>query len=601
MLSFKTWSMGAKLRGLNFVLLGNMVALGVISYWSNARLRDFDLQMANQEIPAIEKITMLDMVHDSLNGCVYRSLYLGGHASVSEKKELSDNCNEKADEFRTLSKDLDALKLADSVRSALQLAETVMPAYAESMRKIVNASLDGKLDEAKSLLPEFDKNFTALEAKLDALRTTHVEATKGFHKINEDFMNFSWWLNTLNLIFALLVGIFLPFFVIRNLLASLNSAINELAEDSQRMKEAARDVHSASEDLSSATTQQAAALQQTASSIEQMNTMIKKSSENTLRSQEVSNRSHDAAERGKRSVDSMIKAIDEINVSNDNIMKQTEESNRRISDIVKVIQEIGNKTKIINDIVFQTKLLSFNASVEAARAGEHGKGFAVVAEEVGNLAQVSGNAAKEISDMLGDSISQVEAIVNETKRNVERLVQEGRNKVQSGTHVARECGTVLEEVVRNVEEVRAMMSEIGTATQEQSQGISEITRAMNQLDQVVHQNAGTSRQVAAAAGDLTGESENLDKVTQFLTALVHGGSAHPTSHLSAPQKAKVSFKPAKETLKPTSLSPKVKLAPFSKDSEATEVVNPKPTSTKKVVAGGGDPIPSEDDSRFMDI
>jgi methyl-accepting chemotaxis protein len=78
-------------------------------------------------------------------------------------------------------------------------------------------------------------------------------------------------------------------------------------------------------------------------------------------------------------------------------MNQINYSNEQMSEIVKVIQEIETKTKVINDIVFQTKLLSFNASVEAARAGEQGKGFAVVAEEVGNLAQMSGNAAKEIS------------------------------------------------------------------------------------------------------------------------------------------------------------------------------------------------------------
>lgn len=101
----------------------------------------------------------------------------------------------------------------------------------------------------------------------------------------------------------------------------------------------------------------------------------------------------------------MIHSITEISESNDRIMSQVADGNRKISEIVQVISEIGNKTKVINDIVFQTKLLSFNASVEAARAGEHGKGFAVVAEEVGNLAQMSGNAAKEISDMLNGSVS----------------------------------------------------------------------------------------------------------------------------------------------------------------------------------------------------
>jgi hypothetical protein len=93
-------------------------------------------------------------------------------------------------------------------------------------------------------------------------------------------------------------------------------------------------------------------------------------------------------------------AIMEIQETNKKLVDDVLEGNRKISEIVELVKEIGNKTKVINDIVFQTKLLSFNASVEAARAGEHGKGFAVVAEEVGNLASMSGQASKEISALL---------------------------------------------------------------------------------------------------------------------------------------------------------------------------------------------------------
>jgi methyl-accepting chemotaxis protein len=184
----------------------------------------------------------------------------------------------------------------------------------------------------------------------------------------------------------------------------LNILVEKMSDSASNVTDSSHHVSSAGTKLSSSTTEQAAAIQQTVAAIEEVSSMVQKNAENSKRSEDVSTKSQEKAQQGKEAVQAMIHSIDDIKISNTDIMQQIDKSNQQISDIVKVISEIGNKTKIINDIVFQTKLLSFNASVEAARAGEHGKGFAVVAEEIGNLAQMSGNAAKEISQMLGDSI-----------------------------------------------------------------------------------------------------------------------------------------------------------------------------------------------------
>lgn len=146
-----------------------------------------------------------------------------------------------------------------------------------------------------------------------------------------------------------------------------------------------------------------------------------------------------------------------------------------------MILEIAEKTKVINEIVFQTKLLSFNASVEAARAGEQGKGFAVVAEEVGNLATMSGNAAQDISNMLGESTAKVQEIVRQTKEEMSRLTTQSKNDVENGIKVARDCDVVLNEIVKNVNHVDQLVREITEA----SKNLSQQALSLNSISQTL--------------------------------------------------------------------------------------------------------------------
>jgi methyl-accepting chemotaxis protein len=380
---------------------------------------------------------------------------------------------------------------------------------------------------------------------------------------------------------ALLAGIGLATLILNNLNKSITQVIANLTDSSNQVTSAAQQIASSSEELSQAASEQAASLEETSSSIEEMNSMVQKNADNAKRTSEISMNSSASAEKGKAVVRDMIKAIDEISTSNTSIMQQVDDSNQKISDIVKVISEIGNKTKVINDIVFQTKLLSFNASVEAARAGEHGKGFAVVAEEVGNLAQMSGNAAKEISSMLEGSIQKVESIVNETKENVGAIIREGKSKIEYGTRIARQCGEVLEEIVENVSSVTEMANEISTACQEQAQGVNEITRAMTQLDQVTQTNAATSEEAASAAEELSSQSESLRATVGVLTKNIKGDDGREV-HISSPRVH------ARQPSNVITLKPKV--------------ANHKPmTNRKKVSSGYEGSIPSENDPRFEDV
>ncbi len=307
-----------------------------------------------------------------------------------------------------------------------------------------------------------------------------------------------------------------------NLTDRLTRVSSSLHQVSENVHSASTQIAASSEALSSATTEQASSLEETATSLEQITAMIAKATHAAKSASDSSSESQTKAERGKATVDQMLQSMNEISSSNEAIMKQVDASNQQMADIVNVIHGIAEKTKVINDIVFQTKLLSFNASVEAARAGENGKGFAVVAEEVGSLAQMSGNAAKEISDMLTGSISAVEKVVEETKSKVEILIAQGKQKVESGTVVAKQCADVLNEIVNNVTMVSGLSSDISSASQEQSLGVNEINKAMSQLDTVTQQNASTSAQVSDATKHLASQAEILKGSVDELVVTVEG-------------------------------------------------------------------------------
>jgi len=325
---------------------------------------------------------------------------------------------------------------------------------------------------------------------------------------------------------AILIGVLLimgvGFFVSRYLIGVLETLSQRLKRDSHQIDSASKAVSRAGQEFADGSRAQSNSLQSTAAAIDEMSAMLSKSAENAQRSQETTVKSHDMLSEGKRVLGEMEKAVEEIDRSNAEIMSQMEVGNREIAAIVQVIAEIGNRTKIINDIVFQTKLLSFNASVEAARAGEHGKGFSVVAEEVGKLAQMSGNAAKEISTMLAESIQKVEKIVDATSARVKELVQVGKTKVDAGKDTARQCGEVMDAIFESASDVGGMMNEITTATQEQTKGIQEITKAMAQLGQFNSQNLSATDSVAHGATLLAKQTVELRSLVEMLDALVNG-------------------------------------------------------------------------------
>lgn len=303
----------------------------------------------------------------------------------------------------------------------------------------------------------------------------------------------------------------------RQILARLQAALG-LTQD------ASRKLVAMSDELAAATTEQAAALQETSSAIHEITSMVQATLSNTSVAEASANESLETSTRSHEAVDQLVNAINDISQSNDMIISTVEKSDKRMGDITRIISEIETKTKVINDIVFQTKLLSFNASVEAARAGEHGKGFAVVAEEVGNLAQMSGNASKDISEMLGGQIQQVNTISSQTSREVKDLVSTGKDKVNAGIRVAGQFSSSVEETLTKIRSLRENVTSIHGAAGEQARGIDEISKAVQRLDALTQRNSAMSTETAEYSKDLLTQSETLESIVQTIESEVLGSS-----------------------------------------------------------------------------
>lgn len=323
---------------------------------------------------------------------------------------------------------------------------------------------------------------------------------------------------------GLMAGIGLAVVTLRNINKAVSETIATLFDTANQVASAAQQVAASSQSLSEAATQQGASLEETSAAVEEMNSMVGRNAESARESSEVADKGVKSAHKGQDVVDRMMSSMQEINVANQSVMRQTDLSNAQLTEIVSLIHEIGNKTKVINEIVFQTKLLSFNASVEAARAGEHGKGFAVVAEEVGNLARMSGSAAKDITELLEGSITKVQAIVANSKSQIEKIINDNTQKVDLGTRIARECRVVLEDISKGILDVSQMTQSISGASDEQARGISEINKAITQLDQVTQVNAASAEEAASASEELSAQAEHMKLAVSRLVQVIRGSN-----------------------------------------------------------------------------
>ena len=256
---------------------------------------------------------------------------------------------------------------------------------------------------------------------------------------------------------------------LKDMNASLIGIVSQVRGGTDTIFDASREIAAGNTDLSTRTEMQAGTLEKTAQAMQQLTGTVNQNADNARRANELAASASDVAVRGGQAVAQVVDTMESINAAS-----------RKIEDIIGVI----------DGIAFQTNILALNAAVEAARAGEQGRGFAVVAQEVRALAGRSAAAAREVKQLIDESVSKVEA----------------------GGAQVNQAGATMDEIVQSIRHVAEIMGEIANASMEQTAGIAQVNAAISEMNAVTQQNAAMVEQAAAGAQQLQDQAGNLERV-----------------------------------------------------------------------------------------
>jgi methyl-accepting chemotaxis protein len=449
-------------------------------------------------------------------------------------------------------------------------------AYDESRGKLVKLIEDGKVDEAGTfLLADFQTQQKDYFDAVQAMLSYQEEMMAKDGQTMEDDGAFAKTMTESLTVLAALLAAVIAFFTTRSITGPIADAVgfatkvsegdltstvavkthdetgqlltamlqmqqnlvrtvSSVLQGSEGVATASAEIAQGNNDLSARTEQQASALEQTAASMEELSSTVQQNADTARKANQLAMSASSVAIKGGEVVGQVVQTMKGIN-----------DSSRKISDIISVI----------DGIAFQTNILALNAAVEAARAGDQGRGFAVVASEVRSLAGRSAEAAKEIKSLIGASVERVE----------------------QGTTLVDQAGVTMTDLVDSIKRVTDLMSEISAASSEQAAGVSQVGEAVTQMDQVTQQNAALVEEMAAAASSLKSQAGELVQTVAIFKIGAGQQVALPKASTRTHASKSLPFKGTERRLEAPKPRPKLAAAPRPVPKKPT-VALPKPVA-----------------------
>jgi methyl-accepting chemotaxis protein len=323
---------------------------------------------------------------------------------------------------------------------------------------------------------------------------------------------------------ALVIGITVAIFLIRNINGLLNRLIANLSSSSEQVASAAGQVSQSSQRMASGASEQAASLEETTASLQELSASTRQNADNARQADALAQEANRTAQSGEN----------EANRIANEVAAHLANLTQAVADIKKSTEQTQQVVETIDEIAFQTNLLALNAAVEAARAGEAGMGFAVVADEVRNLAQRSTEEVKNTSELMKQAKISTERVL-EVTATVEGYLKQAVGEAMVGS---------FKQVVGATEKVTHLMAEVSVASDEQAKGVEQINSAITEMDRVTQENAASAEQSAAASEELNAQAdEMLHSVVDLRRAVSGIGAAAVPNSETQPSARATTIRP----------------------------------------------------------
>ncbi len=579
---FKNLNISTRLAGTLALLLATMIATVATALFLMGSIRADTKTITDNWLPSVELVNQMNTISSDHRAEEFH------HVVVTDPKAMANVEKSMADLLAMFDKEHKAymaLISSDEERRLHEAFQSDWKTYLQVHDRMIALSRANESEKANAML-EGESKIAYDKASANLVKLVNLNST-GAHdaakRAEQSYLNAR---NTMVIALALAVAVAVAagIWLMRSITAPLNQAlavaervaqgdltssidihandeIGKVLHALQRMQDslvkvvttvrtgsesvstASVQISEGNHDLSSRTESQASALEQTAASMEELSSTVRQNADNAAQANQLAQSASSAAAEGGEVVSQVVDTMRGIN-----------ESSRKIADIINVI----------DGIAFQTNILALNAAVEAARAGEQGRGFAVVAGEVRNLAQRSAQAAKEIKQLINDSV----------------------DRVEMGNALVDKAGATMTQLVDSVRRVTDIMGEISAASKEQSDGVSQIGEAVTQMDQVTQQNAALVEEMSAAASSLKTQASDLVQTVAVFRISGHAQPATPSTYStpsapSAPPARTLAARPATPSAPGT--APR-KAAPQA----ASRPAKPAPARTEVATAGGSD-------------